>query len=127
LWNPHATMDLTVDEVHWFHTVGTVDNPGLVRTTTRGTQTLTVTPDIDNHDERLLAHITGAVLDLTYSAQPTIAGPYLQRINLPAAVASGFIWVFPLGIRIPAGTGLAIATPVAVVLQPADITFVWHE
>lgn len=128
LWNPHATMDLTVDEVHFFQTVGTVSNPGLVRTTTRGTQTLTVTPDIDNHDERLLAPITGALLDLTYSAQPTLATPYLMRINLPAAIGAGFIWAFaPKGIRVPAGTGLAIATPVAVILQPGDVTFVWHE
>lgn len=127
LWNPHATMDLTVDEVHFFHNVATADNPGLVRTTTRGTATLTVTPDIDNHDERLLAPITGALLDLTYSAQPTVAGPYLHRINTPAAVGVGFLWAFPRGIRVPAGTGLAIATPVAVILQPGDVAFVWHE
>ena len=127
LWNPHATMDLTVDEVHFFQTVGTVSNPGLVRTTTRGTATLTVTPDIDNHDERLLAPITGVLLDLTYSAQPTLAGPYMHRTNLPAAIGSGFMWVFPRGIRVPAGTGLAIATPVAVPLQPGDVTYVWHE
>lgn len=127
LWNPHATMDLTVDEVHFFITAATVTNPGLVRTTTRGTQTLTVTPDIDNHDERLLAPITGAVLDLTYSAQPTIAGPYLDRKNFPAAIGAGYMWVFPRGIRVPAGTGLAIATPVAVILGAGDATYVWHE
>jgi hypothetical protein len=120
-------MDLTVDEVHFFQTTATVSNPGLVRTTTRGTQTTTVTPDIDNHDERLLAPITGAVLDLDYSADPTIAGPYLHRLNLAAVIGVGFIWVFNRGIRVPAGTGLALATPVAVLLQPGDVTFVWHE
>jgi hypothetical protein len=120
-------MDLTVFEVHFAKTVATVDNPGLVRTTTRGTQTLTVTPDIDNHNLRLLTAITGAVLDLTYSAQPTIAGPYLDRKNLPAAIGGNFIWVFEKGVRVPAGTGLAIATPVAVILQPGDVTFVWEE
>ena len=127
LWNPHATMDLTVDEVHFFLTTATVTNPGLVRTTTRGTATTTVTPDIDNHDERLLAPITGALLDLDYSADPTIAGPYLHRLNLPAVVGTGFMWVFARGIRVPAGTGLALATPVAVLLQPGDVTYVWHE
>jgi len=120
-------MDLTVDEVHFFITAGTVTNPGLVRITTRGTATVTVTPDIDNHDERLLAPITGALLDTTYSAQPTIAGPYLHRLNLPAAIGAGFMWVFPSGIRVPAGTGLAIATPVAVILGAGDVTVVWHE
>jgi hypothetical protein len=120
-------MDLTVDEVHFFTTAATVSNPGLIRTTTRGTQTLTVTPDIDNHDERLLAPITGAVLDLDFSAEPTAAGPYLHRLNLPAAVGAGFMWVFPRGIRVPAGTGLGVATPVAVALQISDVTYVWHE
>jgi hypothetical protein len=127
LWNPHATMDLTVDEIHFFITVATTTNPGIVRITTRGTQTLTVTPDIDNHDERLLTCITGAVLDLTYSAQPTIAGPYLDRKVFPAAVGAGWTWVFDPGIRVPAGTGLAIATPVAVILGAGDVTYVWHE
>jgi hypothetical protein len=127
LWNPHATMDLTVDEVHFFNTVATVSNPGLVRTTTRGTQTSTVTPDIDNHDERLLAPITGAVLDLDYSADPTIAGPYLHRVNLPAVIGAGMMWVFPVGIRVPAGTGLAIGSPVAVATTAMDVTYVWHE
>lgn len=127
LWNPHATMDLTVDEIHFFNTAATVSNPGLVRTTTRGTQTSTVTPDIDNHDERLLAPITGALLDLDYSADPTVATPYLMRVNLPAVIGSGLMWVFPGGIRVPAGTGLAIGSPVAVLTQPMDVTYVWHE
>lgn len=120
-------MDLTVDEIHGFITAATATSPGLVRITTRGTQTLTVTPDIDNHDERLLTPITGAVLDLTYSAQPTVAGPYLHRTNLPAAIGAGFMWVFPRGIRVPAGTGLALATPVAVILGVLDVTCIWHE
>lgn len=127
LWNPHATMDLTVDEVHFFHANATADQPGLVRTTTRGTASSTVTPDIDNHDERLLAPITGALLDITYSAQPTVSAPYLHRVNLPAAIGAGFMWVFPHGIRVPAGTGLAVATAVAVALQAGDLTVVWHE
>jgi hypothetical protein len=127
LWNPHATMDLTVDEVHFFNTVATVSNPGLVRTTTRGTTVTTVTPDIDNHDERLLAPITGALLDVDYSADPTIAGPYLYRVNLPAVIGSGMMWVFSRGIRVPAGTGLAIGSPVAVATTAMDVTYVWHE
>lgn len=127
LWNPHATMDLVVDEIHFFNTVATVSNPGIVRTTTRGTQTTTVTPDIDNHDLRLLTAITGAVLDLDYSADPTIAGPYLARYNLPAVIGAGLMLTFPRGIRVPAGTGLAIGSPVAVATTAMDVTFAWHE
>lgn len=127
LWNPHATKDITVYEVHFFHVTGTADNEGLTRITARGTASSTVTPDIDNDDARLLAPISGALLDVTYSAQPTLASPYLQRINLPAAIGAGFIWVFERGIRVPAGTGLALATPTAVILQAGDLTFVWDE
>ena len=127
LWNPHATKDIYLYEMHFFHITGTVDNEGLIRTSTRGTQTVTVTPDIDNDDDRLLAPISGAVLDVTYSAQPTVQPPYMQRINLPAAIGAGYIWIFERGIRIPAGTGLALATPVAVVLQAGDLTVVWEE
>jgi hypothetical protein len=127
LWNPHATKDITLREIHWFKTVATADNLGLARTTTRGTATLTVTPDIDNHDDLLLAPISGALLDLTYSAQPTIGSPYKMRINLPAAIGAGMIWVFERGLRIPAGNGIGIATPTAVILQPGDITVVWEE
>jgi hypothetical protein len=127
LWNPHATMDLTVDEIHFFNTVATVSNPGIVRTTTIGTVVTTVTPDIDNHNERLLAPITGALLHVDYSADPTVAGPYIARYNLPAVIGSGLTLVFSKGIRVPAGTGLAIASPVAVATTAMDVTYVWHE
>jgi hypothetical protein len=128
LWNPHATMDLTVDEIHFFNTVATVSNPGVVRTTTRGTAVTTVTPDIDNHALRLLDRITGAVLDVDYSADPTVSGPYLARYNLPAVIGSGLMLSFaPRGIRVPAGTGLALASPVAVATTSMDVTYVWHE
>lgn len=127
LWNPSSTRALWVTAIMWAQTVATVSNPGIVRTTTRGTQTLTFTPDIDNDVLRDLTPATVAVLDATYSAQPTVAGPYLMRTNLPAAIGSGFILPFPRPIKVPPGTGLGIATPVAVILQPADVTFFWDE
>lgn len=130
LWNPSTAKPIWVCEIKAFKTVATVDNPGLVRITARGTATLTVTPDIDNDKSRRLTPPSGALLDLTYSAQPTLADPYLERTNLPAAIGSGLIWVYPNEddwIEVPPGTGLAIATPVAVILQPMDVTFVWKE
>lgn len=127
LWNPAAAKGLKVVEVHWFKITATADNLGIVRISTRGTQTLTVTPDADNDYERLVVPATGALLDLTYSAQPTLQTPYLKRINLPAAVGAGVMWVFPIPIDVPFGTGLAIATPTAVVLQSADVTFVFDD
>lgn len=128
LWNPHATKDIYLRELHWFQTAATVSNPGLVRISARGTASASVTPDIDNDDLRLLAPISGAILDITYSAQPTVSTPYLHRTNLPAAIGSGFIWVFVgLVLRIAAGWGIAVATPVAVILQASDVTVVWEE
>jgi hypothetical protein len=127
LWNAHGTMDLTVDEIHFFNTVATVSNPGIIRTTTRGTVTTSVTPDIDNDELRLLAPITGAILDVDYSADPTVAGPYLARYNLPAVIGAGLMLVFQRGIRVPAGTGLAIGSPVAVATTAMDVTYAWHE
>jgi hypothetical protein len=128
LWNPASTKDLWVIEVALAKTVATADNHGIVRITARGTQTSTVTPDTDNAWNRDGTPPTGAVLDVTYSAQPTIASPYLKRWNLPAAIGAGFVFTFPNpGIRVPAGTGLGIATPVAVILQASDVTYTWYE
>jgi hypothetical protein len=127
LWNPAAAKILWVTEISWFKTVATADIAGLVRTSTRGTQTSTVTPDADNAYARDLTNSAAGVLDVTYSAQPTIQGPYLWRIGLPAAVAAGFIKVFKRPIAVPPGTGLAIATPVATILQPGDVAFEFED
>lgn len=128
LWNPHSTIPLRVTEISWAKTVATVDNLALIRITARGTASATATPVIGNDLLRGVAPPSGAVLDVTYSAQPTLDGAvYLYRWNLPAAIGAGIFWSFRSVIRIPPGTGLALVTPVAVVLQPADVTFSWAE
>ena len=129
LWNPHATISIYVREVWGFKTVATVDNQALVRTTTIGTTPgTTVTPDLDNHFARRYAPISGATMYLQgFATEPVVAGPYMMRTNLPAAIGAGFIWVFSEPLEVPAGTGLAVVTPVAVILQPADYTYVWDE
>ena len=129
LWNPHASISLFVREVHYFKTAATVDNIALVRTTTIGaTPGATVAPDIDNQFSRSYAPISVAVLYLaTFATYPVVAGPYMLRAALPAAIGSGVIWIFPEPIEVPAGTGLGVVTPVAVALQIADISYVWDE
>lgn len=131
LWNPDATRGLWVVEIHMQKcTTATLDNHGVVRSSTRGaTPTTTVTPDLDNDFEREVTPDTGAVLELaTFGTQPALATPYLYRGVLPAAVGSAVQYVFPGdGIKVPFGTGLCIATPVAVVLMASDFTFVFHE
>ena len=93
LWNPHGTKSVYVNEVWWFQTTAAVGNQGLVRTSAKGTSTLTVTPDADNATDRRAVPPSGATLELTFSAQPTLATPYLARTNTAAAIGLGFIWV----------------------------------
>jgi hypothetical protein len=130
LWNPHATVSIYVVEVHWTKTVATLDHPSLIRTSGRGaTPNNTVTPDIDNHFNRRFAPVSGTVLELgTFGTQPTVAGPYLARTNLPAAIGAAWMYGFhDEPIEVPAGTGLAVATPVATAIQIGDATFVWDD
>lgn len=129
LWNASSTKPILVREIWCFKTVATADNHALSRITARGTPGSTVTPDADNcWDHNKTAPQSGALLDLAaYSAQPTLAAPYLCRGNLPAAIGSGFIWVFNEPLVVIAGNGIAIGTPPATILQASDFTFVWDE
>lgn len=131
LWNPDGSRGLWVVEVHiQKSTTATADSHGIVRSSARGaTPTTTVTPDADNDFEREVVPDTGGVLELaTFSSQPTLAAPYLYRGTLPAAIGSAVQYVFPgNGIKVPFGTGLCVATPVAVILMASDFTFVFHE
>jgi hypothetical protein len=61
------------------------------------------------------------------STQPTLQTPALARYALPAAIGAGLVLVFDPPIRVAAGEGLAVATSVATIGQPADVTFVWEE
>jgi hypothetical protein len=119
-----------VTAISWFQTAATVSNPAVQRSSARGaTPTATVTPDIDNDWSRAVAPPSTAVLELaTFGTQPTLAGPDLFKANLPAAIGSGFIIPFAgRGILVPPGTGLCVYTPVAVILQPADVTYFCEE
>lgn len=131
LWNPSTTRPLWLTAIGWAKTVGTVDNFAILRTSTRGTPASTLTPVQANDEDNEAAPITGALLDLgAYSVAPTLvsATVYPFRWNLPATVGAGFI--LPMqgdGMKIGPASGLVILTPVAVALQPADVTFFWSE
>ena len=129
LWNPSASRKIFVLEIHIVKTVGTVDNHDLARISARGTPGSTVTPVSQNSDDNAITPVSGALLDLAaYSVQPTISLQGLRRFNLPAVVGAGLVWIWPEpGIAIVAGQGLAILTPVAVIGQPSDVTFVFQD
>jgi len=128
LWNPSGTRPIQCREVWLFKVNATADFQALVRATARGTQTSTVTPDADNcFGDTKITPASGAVVDIAWSAQPTVASPYIARANLPAAAGSGFIWVLSEPWVVKPGEGLAIVTPVATILQASDITFVFDD
>lgn len=130
LWNASAVKSLFVTQLAWAKTVATVDNVGLVRISARGTPAATITPGTQNDVDADGAPPSGALLDLgAYSVQPTLvsATTYMMRWNLPATIGSGFIMPVPDMIEVPAGQGLLLLTPPAVILQPGDVTFWWRE
>ena len=129
LWNASTVKDLYLTEVGWSSSAATTANIALIRTTTRGTPGSTVTPDIDNDRDRLLAPASGALLDLGAftGTLPTTAGPSMGLALLPNVAGSQFVAVFRPPIRIPAGTGLAMATSQAAALGAGDVFFVWDE
>lgn len=124
LWNPSAAKRIRVHGVYVAITVATASNLAIARTTTRGTPGSTVTPDIDNEGERAAAPPSGFLLDLAaFTVQPTVDASDMERWPLAAAIGSGVMIPFRKPKEIPAGGGLALITPVAVIFQPADITF----
>jgi hypothetical protein len=130
LWNPHATLAIVVYEISLFATTAPAAGSTAVikRITARGTQTTTVTPSIENDTQRGAAPSSGAVLDLAYSAQPTkAADPSMWGTILAAVIGSGFQQPFPEGIRVPAGTGLAITAGAAVIVPVSDVSFAFNE
>jgi len=130
LWNPHASKPLWVREIWYAKTVATADYIEVSRATAVGTgPNSTVTPDIDNDRDRMLAPGTGALeyMGVYATTDPTLATPPLARYALPAAIGSGVVLVFDPPVRVAAGEGLAVATAAATIGQPADVTFVWEE
>jgi hypothetical protein len=130
LFNPHATKSIYVILFTYTKISGAASDIRYVqRITTRGTPGSTITPDIDNDYDRLLAPISGAVLDLAaYTVQPTLAAPDLFRPKTLADTPGGIeeLYFGEQGICLPAGTGIGLfqgaATPVV-----ADLSFVWDE
>jgi hypothetical protein len=128
LWNPHGTRSLYVKQIIVFLTAASACNLGVARSSAKGTSTSTVTPDADSAYNRRAVPATGCTLELDFSAEPTLATPYLQRATLAAIVGGGMVFAFGgLGLEVPAGTGIVVATPVAVALPVVDVTFIGDD
>lgn len=130
LWNPHASLAIRVVEI----SLVAVTAPGagsgieLRRISVRGTPGSTVTPAIQQHDGRVLAPPSGALLDLAaYTGQPTLEAGGLWAWILGAVIGSGFIYPIPRGITLLPGAGLALVNRAAIAVPAAEVTFVWLE
>lgn len=131
LWNPAANRQIKVLEVSQF--IRDFDVAGLnwylARTTTRGTPGSTVTPDADNSAHQDSAPPSGALLDLCeFSVLPTFATPNLASLGAIHREGSGFLALFPRGIWVPPGTGLAIRFRTSVAFGTgSEISYVFED
>lgn len=122
-WNPHSTkkiyllgMTFCFDQVNAAAPGASAQQIDIVRSTTRGTPTLTLTPDIDNAWQRDIIPPSGVIMDHDYSTNPTLDTSIIWRYTTPITttsaqmVGTGFdrVWAWP-GIAVPAGTGIAPA------------------
>lgn len=129
LWNPHASIRIRVYEVSWLKTVATADFLAVGRVSARGTATTSLAAAQANETDFMAAPPSGGVIDTAWSAAPTLVSTsaLLYRAPLAAAVGAGFILPWGEEVEVPPGAGLAFFTPVATILQPADLSVAWAE
>jgi len=127
LWNPDANKSIYLREVWIFATTAAAINLGIERCSTEGTVTTAVTPDADNAFDRRATPPSSANVNVDFSAEPTMQGPYMLRAISAAQIGAGWIFSFPQPIEIPAGTGIALNTTQAAAFPASDVTYVWDE
>jgi hypothetical protein len=74
-----------------------------------------------------VAPVSGWLLDLAFSAQPTFKTGDGRQFAIPAAVGAGLMWVFNTLIEIAEGEGIAIVTASALAFPVSTITVVEAE
>ena len=133
LWHPHTTLWLVVHEVTLFATTAPAAGSTVVlqRITARGTASTTVTPTIANDTQNGAAPSSGALLDLAYTAQPTVQPTSVTNAMwgymLPVVAGSGFEKPFPESLRIPPLGGLAVLAGAAVIVPVCEVAFAFNE
>ncbi len=104
---PDATERLHLLELALSVEVAPTTGPAwrLNRPTAVGTSSANVVPQQEDPDTAA----TGARLDTTWSAAPTLGGVDMRRFAIPAAVGSGVVWTwYDAPLVIPKGAGLCI-------------------
>ena len=132
MWNGHSTQRIKIVSFAVFKQGGAGaagDSIRFRRITGRGTAGSTVSPGIQNHSTRVVAPVSGVVLDLAaYSVQPTLDSLDLGfGWTAPAVQGSGIVYPIPGGIEIGPGAGLTIIQVAATAWPASEITFSWAE
>lgn len=124
LWNPSADIQLEVIELRICTSSAPTNTLYTVqRITARGTATGTKTPTIDNAVGLTAAPPSGAVIDDTWSANPTADASVLARY-LAVTLGDYKTFRFDPPIVTPGGQGFGVLQSFA---SGTYITFVWRE
>jgi hypothetical protein len=128
VWNPSGTKRIRLIEFG----ICAIAAPGAAsgfefrRCSARGTPGTTVTPGVENSDDRDATPDSGWLLDLaTYSVQPTLLAnsPLPPAWILAAVIGSGIIYPYAgPGITIPPGTGIVCVTRAAIAVPACEIS-----
>jgi hypothetical protein len=105
LWTP-AARSARVVRIDFVITANTASTMTVVRTTARGTQTTTATPQAIDP----LSAASTSAFDTAWSVQPTFAATPMATFPLPASIGAGFTLIFddadPLVVAAAAGIAI---------------------
>lgn len=129
IWNPSTSKSIFVKQIHLFKTAvgGSPDIPKIRRATARGTSASSVTPGIGADASHALAPESGAILDLDYSAEPTLEAGDLVAGVAPSAIGSGYMWVFDEWLTVKQNDALNLVVGTALAFPIARFTVWWAE
>lgn len=125
LWNANTTKTIFLREFGYTNTAATAGKIALKRSTARGTNTTTQAGTRRNDPPT-----TGTgTLDLTWSADATVAGNYIRRAHYAAVIGAGVLWTWWTGdgLAIAQATGMCFVVPTAVVGSAGEVYAVWEE
>ena len=127
IWNDSTTNSIFVKQMHLISTAATLAFPGVRRASARGTSASSVTPGIAADVNHALAPESTCIVDLDYSAEPTLESGDIASTVSPAAIGSGVMWVFDEWQTVKQNDALVLVTKTAVAYPISRFTVWWAE
>ncbi len=131
MWQCRAASTNMVEIVELGLSVAVAPTTGpswrLNRTTALGTSTATVTPQIESPPTAVAAL---ALLDTTWSSNPTLAGTDMRQYATPNAIGSGIVWTWydkPLPLLVSTGIALVNGNATGTTVGSFDIYLIFDE